>query len=74
MPSEPEGSLPGTSDVQPVAGAHEHARRQIVIEAMLVEAIDHSFTNWTEMDIEDVRRVGMAVIHRRRRAKSRGIW
>ena len=45
----------------------DHFRQvQKEIEEMIEEAIDGPFEEWTEKDVEDIRRVGQRVIQRRK--------
>ena len=40
------------------------------LERMLLEAADGPFEEWRDTDVEQIRRVGMKLIERRRRRKS----
>jgi Arc/MetJ-type ribon-helix-helix transcriptional regulator len=39
------------------------------IEALLLEAVDGPFEDWTDTDMDDIRRVGRALIERRKSGK-----
>jgi len=45
---------------------HQFRQHRSEIEAMLLEAIDGPFTEWTDQTVEDIRREGTAIINRRK--------
>ncbi len=48
--------------------ADQHRQLDSEVEALLLEAIEGPFTDWNEKDIDDIRRIGTAMIDRRKRA------
>jgi Arc/MetJ-type ribon-helix-helix transcriptional regulator len=48
--------------------ADQHRQLDSEVEAMLLQAVDGPFTDWNERDLDDIRRVGSAIIDRRKRA------
>jgi antitoxin ParD1/3/4 len=48
--------------------AHQERRHRLEVESMLLEAVDGPFTEWTDADVEDIRRQGAALISQRKGA------
>lgn len=51
--------------VQSLLEADRHRNVRDEVEAMLLDAADGPFTEWSDADVEDVRRVGKRLIERR---------
>ena len=54
--------------VQSLLEAEQHRQHRAEIEAMLLDAVDGPFSDWTEGDVEDIRRDGRQLIERRHSA------
>ena len=52
--------------VQSLLDAEKHRVLQKEIEDMLLETADGPFTDWTDDDVEDIRRAGTRIIERRK--------
>ncbi len=52
--------------VQALLEADRHRNLRDELEAMLVEAASGPFTEWADSDVDDVRRLGMRLIDRRK--------
>lgn len=51
--------------VQALLEADRHRNLRDELETMLLDAAEGPFTEWTDADVEDVRRVGRQLIERR---------
>ena len=45
---------------------HQHRQLRSEVESMLLERIDGPFEDWTDQDVEDIRREGTAMINQRK--------
>ncbi len=44
---------------------HQHRQLRAEVESLLLERIDGPFEEWTDQDVEDIRREGTALINQR---------
>jgi Arc/MetJ-type ribon-helix-helix transcriptional regulator len=52
--------------VQSLIEAEQHRRVRQEVETMLLDAVSGPFTDWTDTDVEDIRRTGRSMIERRK--------
>jgi Arc/MetJ-type ribon-helix-helix transcriptional regulator len=55
--------------VEALVEAERHRDIRAELEQMLLEAVEGPFEEWTDKDVEDIRRVGTALIKRQRKQR-----